>query len=56
MPARLAKWPVATNAPDLQEASELLMERPRLKIARQTFDDATRLPLKLPSGDAFEFG
>ena len=51
--SRLTRRPVATNALDLQEASELLMELRRLKFARQTFDDATRLPRSLLRGDAF---
>ena len=46
-----------TNAPDLREASGLLMELRRLKFARQTFDDATRLPRSLPvARDAFAPG
>ncbi len=54
--ARLTRWPVAANAPDLREASELLMESWRLKFTRQTFDDATRLPRSPLRGDAFALG
>ena len=44
------------NTPDVREAAVLLMELRRLKFARRAFDDATRLPHRIPRGDAFAFG